>query len=478
MDEEATGPGIGSFFATIPTVLWERKWWIIVPAILGVIAAVAATLLIKPIYQSSALMIVQSPQVQGKVFSDLDNEVVDRRIARIREEVISRPNLVSLIERHRLYTKDRESKPLSAVISEMRENITLVPTTAQVAGSRGAEQTIAYRLGFFYSEAMPAQAVTQDLMDTILELDATGNVEQATNTVQFLEDQAAELEQRVNIVQNEIAAVSMRNGGVLANGGGSIIGGNGGSYDVQIASLQRDNATLTLQRNRALSSDQRDPGVLAAEAGLANARAVFTESHPDVVLAKQRLAEARELAKQNVQNLPFESIDQQISFNNRQIGSLQAAKQREQAQINARLAAQSRAPLVQQEISNLQQNLAGLNGQYQNVQERLTAARAGVKAEDEQIAERLTLVEAPIVPDSPIWPNRILIFALCVGGGLAVGAVLALAIEFMFRPIRDPDTLAGITGQNPMAVVPVLEKRRSNKPSGFRRLIPGFAGRR
>ena len=360
----------------------------------------------------------------------------------------------------------------------MRENITLIPTTAQVAGSRGAEQTIAYRLAFEYSEAMPTQAVTQDLMDSILELDATGNVEQATNTVQFLTDQAAELEQRINTVQNEIAMVSMRNGGVLANSGGSIIGGNGGSYDVQIASLQRDNATLTLQRNRALSSDQRDPGVLAAEAALAGARAVYTENHPDVVLAKQRLTEARGLAKQNIQNLPFESIDQQISFNNSQIASLQAAKQREQAQINSRLAAQSRAPLVQQEISNLQQNLVGLNGQYQIVQERLTAARAGVKAEDEQIAERLTLVEAPIVPDSPISPNRILIFALCVGGGLAFGGVLALAIEFMFRPIRDPDTLAGITGQSPMAVVPVLEQRRTNNPPGFRRFLPGFAGRR
>ena len=92
MDEEPTGPGIGSFFATIPTILWERKWWIIIPAVLGLIAAVAATLLIKPTYQSSALMIVQSPQIQGKVFSDLNNEVVDRRIARIREEIVSRPN--------------------------------------------------------------------------------------------------------------------------------------------------------------------------------------------------------------------------------------------------------------------------------------------------------------------------------------------------------------------------------------------------
>ena len=473
--DEPAGAGIGSFFSQIPTILWDRKWWIIVPLILGLIAAVAATLLIKPVYQSSALMVVQSPQVQGEVFADLNNEVVDRRIARIREEVISRPNLISLIERHRLYTEARQSQPLSDVISTMRDNIALVPTTAEVASGRD-ERTIAYRLSFQYSEAAPAQAVTQDLMDSILELDATGNVEQATNTVQFLSDQAAELQERIDAVQSQIAGVTMRNGQVLSNG--PVVSGGGGSYDVQIASLQRDNANLVIQRNRALSSDQRDPGVLSAEAALASARAIYTENHPDVVRAKQRLAEARELARQNVSNLPFEAIDDQIAFNNRQISALQAAKAQEQAQLNARLAAQSRAPVVQQELSALQQNLSGLNSQYQEVQQRLTAARAGVKAEDEQIAERLTLVEAPIIPDTPIWPDRLLIFAICVGAGLALGGVLALAVEFIMRPIRGPDALLGITGQNPMAVVPVIEKRKTPKQRGARRFIPGLAGRR
>lgn len=477
LDEDNAGSGIGSFITTIPTVMWERRWWIIIPSILGLLAAIATALLIKPIYESSALMVVQSPQVQGQIFDDLSNEVVDRRIARIQEEVVSRPNLVALIERHRLYAADRQSQPLSEIVGTMRENIALVPTEAEVAGSSNSTKTIAYRLSYKYSQPGPTQAVTQDLMDKILELDATGNVEQATNTVQFLTDQAAELEQQIGLVQNQIAEVSIRNGGVLANGSASIIGSNSGSYDVQIASLQRDNATLTLQRRAVTSADQRDPGVLAAESALAAARASFTENHPDVVLARQRLAEARELARQNQSSLPSESIDQQIAFNNRQIAALQAAKQSEQSQINSRLAAQSRAPLVQQEITNLQQNLAGLNTQYQDVQSRLSAARAGVKAEDEQIAERLTLVEAPIVPDSPIWPNRLLIFALCVGGGLALGVVLALGVEFLNRPIRDPDTLARITGQKPMAVVPLLSKR-GGQASGLRRLIPGLAGGR
>ena len=169
--------------------------------------------------------------------------------------------------------------------------------------------------------------------------------EQATNTVQFLTDQAMGLETRIAALQSQRAAISARNGGVLA-GGGMMVGGNTGSYDIQIASIQRDNSMLLTQRDLGKTSDTRDPAVVSAEAALAGARAVFSESHPDVVLAKQRLAEARELAKSTSRKIPVDSIDQQVAFNNSQIATLRAAKERELAQVASTLSSQARAPLV------------------------------------------------------------------------------------------------------------------------------------
>ena len=81
------------------------------------------------------------------------------------------------------------------------------------------------------------------------------------------------------------------------------MGGDPASYDIQISALQRENATLLSQKDIAKTSDERSPLVAQAEAALASARAVYSESHPDVVLAKQRLAEARELAKQNLEKI-------------------------------------------------------------------------------------------------------------------------------------------------------------------------------
>lgn len=457
--EDTTSEGGGGFLSYLPAILWQRRWWFITPVVIGILGSIAAAILIPPRFQATAVMLVQSSQLPDEIIGQLNDSLIERRIAAIRQRVTSRPDLVELINRHGLYTDQRSSEPLSQIIEDMRESITLTPSTIDLPNSGADQRTVAFELAFEYDEPAPAQAVVQDLMDRILELDASGNLEQATNTAQFLSDQARGLQEQISEVQGQIAAINTRYGSILGNTG-AIIGGGGGSYDVQIAALQRDNASLVAQKNVAQSSDTRDPIVTNAEAALAAARSVYAENHPDVIFAKQRLEEARVLARENIENLPFETIDQQIAFNNSQIAQLRAAKAQERAAISSQLSSQARAPLIQQQITALQQRLSGLTDQYQGVQARLLAARAGVRAEDEQMGQRLAVVEPPIIPDEPIWPDRLLILAAGIGGSVGLGLLLAAAVELLLRPIRDPRALASITGVQPLGVVPMIVRKR------------------
>lgn len=461
------GGGGGNLLALLPVILWQRKWWIIIPALLGVIAAIAAVLLIPPVYRSNAVMLVESPQLPDEVIGFDATDVIERRVASIRQQITARPDLIELIERHGLYGDERGSAPLSQVIEDMRSSISLTPTEGLATGNNSQDSAIAFELAFEYSQPSQAQAVTQDLMDRVLQLDARGNAEQATNTVQFLSDQASEMEVQIADLQNQIAQISAANGGVLAGAGG-MMASSGGSYDIQISNLQRDNQTLAQQRSAARSSDTRDPIVVAAEQRLAGMRSIYAETHPDVIFAKQSLAEAKEFAKSNAQKPQTGSIDQQIAFNNSQIAALRAAKSSEQSQVNSRQAAQSRAPLVQQRLGDLQQSLAALNTRYQEVQNRLLSARAGVRAEDEQMGERLSVVEPPVIPDEPSWPDRLLLAAIGVIGGLGLGIVLALTTEILTRPIRDPSAVKSIFGTAPLGIVPVIETKTA-KRTGWRR---------
>ncbi len=474
LEAEPTG---GNFLQQLPVILWQRRWFIIVPSIIGIVGALAAILLVPSVYRSNAIMLVESPQLPKEVLGMDTGNLIDRRIAAIRQQITARPDLIQLIERHGLYASERKRTPLSDVIADMRSSITLTPSEASApsAGAGAENRTIAFELAFEYSQPAQTQAVAQELMDRVLQLDARGNAEQATNTVQFLTDQSAGLETQIAALQSQISQINAENGSVLS-GGGMIMGGGGGSYDVQIAALQRDNQLLIQQRSLAQTSDQRDPIVSAAETRLAGARSVYAETHPDVVMAKQALAEAKRLAKDNSAKIPINTLDEQIAFNNSQISALRSAKAGETAQVSSQLAARARAPLVQQQLGELQQRLTAVNAQYEQVQNQLMGARAGVRAEDEQMSERLSVVEAPVIPDQPSWPNRLLLAALGIGGGISLGFVLALAVELVLRPIRDPSALKAILGSPPLGIIPMIEAVRI-QPKGWKRFLP-FRGTR
>ena len=176
-----------------------------------------------------------------------------------------------------------------------------------------------------------------------------------------------------------------------------------------------------------------------------------------MVIAKQRLDQARQLARSNSQKLPLDTIDKQIAFNNSQISALRGAKGQELAQASASLSAQSRAPLVEQQIAQLQQQLTGLSTQYQSVSTRLLAAKAGAKAEDEQMSERLSVSEPPVVPEEPESPNRLKIIGLGTLAGFVVGAFAIFVLELITRPIRSPAALAAITGEQPLSIIPIIK---------------------
>ena len=177
-----------------------------------------------------------------------------------------------------------------------------------------------------------------------------------------------------------------------------------------------------------------------------------------MILVRQGLGEAKQLAERNIAILPFDTLASQIETNNGQLSILRAARGRESAQASAALSAQARAPLIQQQASQLQQQLDGLNEQYQESAKKLAAAQTGQRVESEQRGERLTLVDPPVVTNEPHWPNRWLIIGGGIAGGLALGILLAFAFELIKAPVRGPAAAAAAAGGGALlGAIPVLK---------------------
>jgi uncharacterized protein involved in exopolysaccharide biosynthesis len=470
-EPDLASTGDSGFLTQLPSILWQRKRYILVPFVLGIVGSIVALLVMPRQYESTATLLVQSPSLPAEVIGRGDDgDLIDRRIESLRQQIVNRPKLLALIETNQIYTSERARQPLSKVIETMRDNISLAPIDADLNASRPEDRTIAFKLAYRYSDPRKTQAVTQSLMEQIVELNSTADVAQATQTVQFLTEQAAGLKREIAGMEAQVSDLNTRYGGILSRTG-PMFGSNSASYDVQIAELLRSNQALALQRENVGTADQRDPAVVGAEANLAAARAVYAESHPDVKLAVQRLEEAKRFAAQNVKKLPVDNIEQQIAFNNSQIATLRAAKSSEQSQVASTISSQSRAPAVEQQTQQIQNKLQGLYTQYATVSQRLLTAQAGARAADEQMGERLVVVDPPVIPDEPVSPNRLLILGGGVLGGLAIGFLLAMAVELFLRPIRTPARISAITGQPTLALVPFIQTRSEMHASRWSRLL-------
>ncbi len=460
MDNEGEGGGL---IAYLPSILWQRRWWVIAPLIAGTALGGAAAFLLPASYRSSATMLVESPQLPAELMGQQKDSMIDRRIAKIRQQILSRPDLIELIESNNLYPEERQKRPLSEVLDKMRGATSISPVSADIGGGAGSN-TIAFSLTFDYPESQKAQVVAQDFVERLVKLDATQTAEQATGTVEFLQEQANSLTGQINAIERQIESIKLANGMALSSGSIIAMPGGGGNYQAQIATLRRENGQLQQALNQQATATDRDPAVIGAEAALAGARAVYSDNHPDVRAAEMRLVEARKFAAQNQTRFNAGStIRSQMASNAAAIANLEAAQNNEQARTNAMASAQARGPAVQEQIAQLQAKADGLRINFQTIQTNLIDAKGTARISEQQRGERLTVIDPPIAPDKPNSPNRPLLLAggVIAGGGL--GLALILLLELIARPIRGVGPLQALTGEPPLVIVPKLTSTKSRQ---------------
>ena len=461
----AGGAGDSGLFGKLPAILWERRWWVIVPAVVIALAGCVAAFLLPTTYQARAVVLVESPSLLGQPGNDDQDNEIDRRIAGIRQQLMSRPDLVELIQTNNLYDANTNREPLSTLVERVRDATKIAAVDANIsAGARGkaGQSSIAFALTFDYPRPDLAQLVAQTFTDRLLRLSATQSADEAQNSVRVLEDQAGTVQAQLDDVEGRIRTVTGQSGAALAAaqsfGGGS---SNAGMYDTQIATLQRENAQLRNQMGSVAL--ERDPGIVAAEARLATVRAQYSDDHPDVQAARTQLAAARSNAAQLQSRATNGAIQTQINTNNSAIAQLQQSRNAEAGRAAQLAAAQARGPAAAATVAQLQSQAEGYRGTLGKINASLLTARTAAKLSEEQRGQRLTLIEPPVSPDTPSSPNRPLLILGGIAGGLGAGIALALLLELILQPIRSVAAIKQVTGVAPLAVVPNLT-RKSTTP--------------
>ncbi len=203
-DEEESGKSLQDYLD-----IWQRRKW----PMLGIMAAVfllavAIALILPPVYRSTATILIEDQDIPRELVQSTVTSYAAQRIEVINREVMTRSNLLKLIDRHNLFADQRGRVPVETIIGKMREAISLEMLSAEVIDPRSGrptEATIAFTVSFDAGNPEVAQRVANDLVSLYLSENIKRRTRKAAETTEFLAAEEERLRKQLAQIEEKIA---------------------------------------------------------------------------------------------------------------------------------------------------------------------------------------------------------------------------------------------------------------------------------
>ncbi len=128
-------------------------------------------------------------------------------------------------------------------------------------------------------------------------------------------------------------------------------------------------------------------------------------------------------------------------------------------------------PKIEQEYKSLMRGYTNAQNQYESTSSRRMVAEQALMLEESQMAEKMTIISPPFLPERPSSPNRLAILFLGCTLAFAGGIAMVAFAENMDHAIHDPRELAKLVGQPVMAVIPIITTAQERMQKKIRRIM-------
>ncbi len=185
----------------------RRKGMLAVISAMGIMTLLVA-FLIPPVYRSSATILIEEQEIPKNLIRSTITAFAWQRIQTISQRVMTRSNLLHLINEFDLYPNKRRSDTTEELVRQMRHDIKLRAITAKVIDpvtGQPRPATIAFKLSYDGQTPITAQKVDNELTTLYLNENIKTRTDQATNTYQFLTNEAQKLQTHINHLEAKIA---------------------------------------------------------------------------------------------------------------------------------------------------------------------------------------------------------------------------------------------------------------------------------
>ncbi len=476
--------------------------WIIGPAFAGIVVATVVAFLVEDTYVSKAMLRIVPQSVSPDLVRSINSQDITSRVQGMAQTILSRGTLTNLINTYGLYKGELKSEPMEDVLTKMRAAIHITPVAAM--GTLQTDRSIpAMQVEFSYRDRMTAMKVCADLVSQLMTASSIGQANGAREAEVFFADQMESAKRALNTADQKLEEYKTSHPGSLPEDMNANIASMA-ALEQRLNSLNdsqtRNSEQRLLLETQLNTAKTRLSAVKAAtpidlartqktlriekeiedlQSQIDSLRKRYTEEHPDIQIAKDRLAvlmrerddfakstfAAAGIARPDTVATP-ERIDAQGQVDALQ-GSLSALKladaaiSRDIANVNNQLGAfqvrMQQAPAGEREFLELQRDREIAKGTFEKAQERLQLAEAAVKLDDKKQGETLELLDPASTPTSPTAPNRALYIPSGFAAGLLVGFILVAIREVRDTSLKNLKDARLYTQLSILGSVPLLE---------------------
>jgi polysaccharide biosynthesis transport protein len=464
----------------------KRRWVQILATFMSLmLMAVLAAIFLPPVYQSTGTILIESQRVPTDLVQASVTTAAVERIEVIKQRVMSRENLLHVIQKYNLFPEEIKKGILTPLVEIMRQRITveLLSTDYRDAKSRD-KLTIAFKVGFEYSDPELTHKVTNELVTLFLDENKKSRTARATETTTFLTEELNTLKDELEKSENKVASYKQEHANSLPE-----------HMQMHMDMLQRLDADIK-EMDRDYKSTQEELRYLDVE--LTTARAsikggeadgavseldkakaelerlliLYKETHPTVRAQKRKIETLEKASDDGIakpaktdvaSDLVIAKIQAQIEAAKVRLDSLVDQKKSSLVKMNQLQAQVKQSPQVERGLFTLMRDYENAKLKYEEVKSKQINAKIAENLEQDNKAERFTVIEPPLFPEKPIRPDKKKIFALGLFGSLAAALGLVALLEMLDKRVRGVEALTAVLNMRPLAIVPYITSQAEIK---------------
>jgi len=272
------------------------------------IIVVIVAFILPPIYVSKSTILVESQQIPQEYVKSTVTGYVEQRLQSITQQILSRANLIKIINQFNLYPDMGKKYATEVVLAKMRKDIIL--ETIQAGGRRSKDTTIAFTLSYESKNPTIVQKVASVLASLYLEENLKKREAQATRTTEFLQQELNHLKEQINGYGSKISKFKEAHLGELpeynainvramdqlsrdidqANMQISSLKERKVYLEGQIANVDLSGPVVTAE-GTIVSGGTREERLKSLRLQLINLQTSLSDKHPDIIRLKREIHE-------------------------------------------------------------------------------------------------------------------------------------------------------------------------------------------